>query len=111
MAKTKLGGDHLANSGVGGCRVGLKLQLSGVYNLDFGNIDRDDDAAGWDGGLRRKLDYGVMLIADVSIVMYDNGRRRKFLPRATHGATAVHRRLPSPGLPTNHPSARFDKVA
>jgi len=38
------------------CGVWLELQLGGVHDLDFGDIDRDDDAAGWDGGLGGKLD-------------------------------------------------------
>lgn len=53
---------------MGGFRVWLELQLGGVHDLDFGYIDWDDDSAGWDGRLSRKLDNGVILLSDVSTV-------------------------------------------
>lgn len=67
VAETQLGGYYLAYSSVGRFRVGLELQLGGVHDLDFGHIHRDDDAAGWDGGLGGKLNDGVILVSNVSI--------------------------------------------
>lgn len=67
VAQAELGGDDLAYGGVGGFCVGWELQLGSMHDLDFGNIDGDDDAAGWDGRLSGKVDAGVVLVADVSI--------------------------------------------
>jgi hypothetical protein len=65
MAKGQLSWNHLANGRVGRIRGHiqpcLELQLSSVDHLDFGNLHRDDNAAGGDGRLRWKSNDRVAL--------------------------------------------------
>lgn len=70
VVEGEFGGDHLAYGGVGstgshGFGAGIELQLRRMHHLDFGNLNRDDNAAGGDGGLLGKPDDRIILVSNV----------------------------------------------
>lgn len=83
VTETQLGGDHLADGGMrgsrfGGIAAGVELQLGCVHDLNFWDLDGDDDPA---GGNRRPLgetnDRVVLTSAVISIRLNRKGECAK----------------------------------